>query len=125
MASETEGSEVELPSDVESMPPDVGSETGSVQLPSDVESEPIAEVAAAPSAHCTCRLRCHLKFDDAIVEHQRNEFLKDTANRHHAVYALVKNFVDELPAHTSRIPWSINGIAVCRPWFEHFHAVGH
>ena len=82
MASPNGGSDVELPSDVESEVQQVeaGSD-GELQLPSDVESERLDD-AQALSEYCSCKMRCASKFEPDQVEHHRNELLKDTANRH-------------------------------------------
>ena len=120
MASGNEESSVGLPSDVESDPQHDGG--SSVELPSDVESMPPVNECPSP---CTCKLQCALKFDPGQVDCHRNELLKDLPNRHNAVYSKVKYFVDKLPSKSARIPWSIDGVPVCRPWWEHYFAVGH
>ena len=63
MASPNGGSDVELPSDVESEVQQVeaGSD-GELQLPSDVESERLDD-AQALSEYCSCKMRCASKFE--------------------------------------------------------------
>ena len=92
-----------------------------VELPPDVDDDRPSGL----TSHCNCKLSCHAKFDEASVEVFRSEQLKDLTRRQQETFNKVKRFVDELPDKTSRIAWAIGGQKVCRPFWEHYHAVGH
>lgn len=117
-------------SDAPSLPPDVeseddnkdASEARSVSLPSDVQSD--AEPGNLQK-HCSCRLQCYLKFDEAEIEHRRAENLKDQQVRLQNLFGKVKSFVDALSVKTARIDWQMGGQKVCRPFWEYCHSVGH
>lgn len=118
-------------SDAPSLPPDVCSEDdreggdasdpGSVSLPSDVLSD---VEPANLQKHCSCRLHCYQKFDEAEIEHGRAEALKDQQVRLQNVFVKVKGFVG-LSTKTARIDWQMGGQKVCRPFWEYCHSVGH
>ena len=118
-------------SDAPSLPPDVCSEDdreggdasdpGSVSLPSDVLSD---VEPGNLQKHCSCRLHCYQKFDEAEIEHGRAEALKDQQVRLQNVFVKVKGFVG-LSTKTARIDWQMGGQKVCRPFWEYCHSVGH
>ena len=123
-------SDVDLPPDVVSdseveLPPDVMSD---VDLPPDVEDDgrDMSEQPVPANQWCTCKLRCFTKFSAEHVEFHRGQQLADQ-NRMANAYHKIKVMVEQRSSSdtTCKIQWSIDGTRVCRPWWEHYHAIGH
>ncbi|CAK9002192.1 Uncharacterized protein SCF082_LOCUS7237 [Durusdinium trenchii] len=122
-----DSSEVELPPDVSSDDPGSLKEESEVELPPDVlDDEVVGAGDASHNQHCTCRLQCFTKFAQESVELHRNQQLGDS-NSMAKTFHKIKQLVDQRPdgEANARIGWAIGEVKVCRPFWEHYYAVGH
>ena len=110
-----------------------------VSLPPSVASEGVSahsEVSLPPSCHssdpgeassagvCSCKLACTSRFEaDAVAKHR----VESTSSNHKdVVFEQVRMLLAEMKEKKgSRMSWSIGGLKVCRPFWEHYHSVGH
>ena len=115
-------SDVELPPDVSS----TGNESAEdeVELPPDVEDDDVVPEATSAQQHCSCKLKCFSKFAQDSVELHRNSQLADP-NRMASSFHKIKVMVDQRASTDAKIAWAIGETKVCRPWWEHYHAIGH
>ena len=121
---EPSASSVDLPPDVESDEEVVVSDhSQNEELPPDVLSD--GEVESPSSQHCSCKLQCSAKFATADVQVFRDQQLADE-NRKIKAFEKIKALVAKMQqSQESKIPWAIDSERVCRPFWEHYFAIGH
>lgn len=125
-------SDVELPPDVKTpseealpdvdLPDDV--QSSDVELPPDAASDGPCEDEGTVRQRCACKLKCFTKFPEQEVRFFRETQLADPNRMKHA-FTKVKAFVEGLPNSKAKIAWAIADTKVCRPFWEHYYAIGH
>ena len=121
----TDCSEISLPeSSASLMPGETDSEDDTVvSLPSDVDLDDTAE-----GLHCQCKLRCHTKFSkDAVAEHRAKRLGSlPNATEDASSYGQMQRLWEKVKACANvngRSQWKVEGVPVCRKWFQHYNAV--
>ena len=80
---------------------------------------------------CSCALKCFAKFSADIVEEKRAKrlgTLPDMDDSEHGkmqrAWALVASHISNPSTVSRRTKWTLDGLPVCRPWWQHAHAIG-
>ena len=95
-----------------------------VELPPDVEDDDGPGESASSSQWCSCKLRCFTKFTAESVGFHRSEQSADPNRMAHA-FNKIKAMVEQRSSEDAKICWKIEATKVCRPFWEHYHGVGH
>ena len=124
-------SDLELPasvgtSDVE-LPPDIESDAEQPSSGHDV-ARPGKHDVARPGKHCSCRLKCHSRFaEEVVLEFRQKQLSFPDKDRAASAFTLVRSQVTDKDGnvHLGHIKFSLMDQRVCRPFWEHAHALGH
>ena len=113
-------SDVELPADVE--------EGGEEGLPESFNGDAAAQHAAQANRHCSCRLQCRTRIPEEVVLEFRQKHLGlQEKDRPAAAFASIRSQIVDKDGNASLgyMKFTLGQHRVCRPFWEHAHAIGH